>query len=119
MVGALHRDLLEQTGSPGALQAALRGNNATVTTAITAAITTLLTAADATPKVSPTMPEQEEKGERITPPEELISQEECRMDLRCRTLLHWAGQRVSPWTFHRRRSREKEYAASSAGCGRS
>ncbi|KAJ8375091.1 hypothetical protein SKAU_G00056710 [Synaphobranchus kaupii] len=76
MVGALHRDLLEQTGFPGALQAALRGNNATVTTAITAAITTLLTAADATPNVSPTMPVQEEKGERITPPEELISQSE-------------------------------------------
>ncbi|KAJ8348773.1 hypothetical protein SKAU_G00273620 [Synaphobranchus kaupii] len=69
LVGALHRDLLEQTGSPGGLQAALRGNNATVTTAITAAIKTLLTsAADATPNASPTMPEQEQK-DQMTPPE--------------------------------------------------
>ncbi|KAJ8352361.1 hypothetical protein SKAU_G00238370 [Synaphobranchus kaupii] len=68
VVGALHRDLLEQTGSPGGLQAALRGNNATVTTAITAAIKTLLTSADATPNASPTVPEQEQK-DWITPPE--------------------------------------------------
>ncbi|KAJ8348735.1 hypothetical protein SKAU_G00273240 [Synaphobranchus kaupii] len=69
LVGALHRDLLEQTGSPGGLQAALRGNKATVTTAITAAIKNLLTsAADATPNASPTMPEQEQK-DQMTPPE--------------------------------------------------
>ncbi|KAJ8352348.1 hypothetical protein SKAU_G00238240 [Synaphobranchus kaupii] len=68
VVGALHRDLLEQTGSPGGLQAALRSNNATVTTAITAAIKTLLTSADATPNASPTVPEQEQK-DWITPPE--------------------------------------------------
>ncbi|KAJ8342388.1 hypothetical protein SKAU_G00323160 [Synaphobranchus kaupii] len=77
VVGALHRDLLEQTGSPGGLQAALRGNNATVTTAITAAIKTLLTSADATPNASPTVPEQEQK-DWITPPEreELVTPSE-------------------------------------------
>ncbi|KAJ8342386.1 hypothetical protein SKAU_G00323140 [Synaphobranchus kaupii] len=75
VVGALHRDLLEQTGSPGGLQAALRGNNATVTTAITAAIKTLLTSADATPNASPTVPEQKDW---ITPPEreELVTPSE-------------------------------------------
>ncbi|KAJ8342381.1 hypothetical protein SKAU_G00323090 [Synaphobranchus kaupii] len=73
VVGALHRDLLEQTGSPGGLQAALRGNNATVT----AAIKTLLTSADATPNASPNVPEQEQK-DWITPPEreELVTPSE-------------------------------------------
>ncbi|XP_064183197.1 uncharacterized protein LOC135250617 [Anguilla rostrata] len=62
MVGVLHRDLLEQAGSPGALQAVLRGNSAAVTSAITTAIAkALLAAADTTLSAGPATPEEEEK----------------------------------------------------------
>ncbi|KAJ8358117.1 hypothetical protein AAFF_G00032760 [Aldrovandia affinis] len=52
MVSALHRELLEQMGSPEALKVALRRKHnalsSTITTAITAAIRNLLTPPDAT-----------------------------------------------------------------------
>ncbi|KAG5857287.1 hypothetical protein ANANG_G00017850 [Anguilla anguilla] len=60
MVGVLHRDLLEQTGSPGALQAALRGNSAAVTSAIAKA---LLAAADTALSAGPATPEEEKEEE--------------------------------------------------------
>ncbi|KAG5852680.1 hypothetical protein ANANG_G00065160 [Anguilla anguilla] len=62
MVGVLHRDLLEQAGSPGALQAVLRGNSAAVTSAIATAIAkALLAAADTALSAGPATPEEEEK----------------------------------------------------------
>ncbi|KAG5836565.1 hypothetical protein ANANG_G00256680, partial [Anguilla anguilla] len=60
MMGVLHKALLEQTGSPGALQAALRGNSAAVTSAIATAIAkALLTAADTALNAGPATPEEE------------------------------------------------------------
>ncbi|XP_035242287.1 uncharacterized protein LOC118210311 isoform X2 [Anguilla anguilla] len=64
MVGVLHRDLLEQTGSPGGLQAALRGNSAAVTSAIATAIAkALLAAADTALSAGPATPEEEKEEE--------------------------------------------------------
>ncbi|XP_064190149.1 uncharacterized protein LOC135254119 [Anguilla rostrata] len=67
MVGVLHRDLLEQTGSPGALQAALRGNSAAVTSAIAIA-KALLVAADTALSAGPATPEEEKEEEEENVP---------------------------------------------------